>query len=191
MSMTKAELITENAQLRIELAEAREQQTATAEILRVISSSPTDLQSVLNAIAERATRLCDARDAVIWRPEGDGLRAAAAVGPLAGAVASSRQTLPLSRGSMAGRAFVERVPVHVPDLARVVDGDFPDSAFAFRAGQRAGLTMPLLRRETALGVISIGRVEAHPFGDKQIALLQAFADQAVIAIENGRLFNET
>src|SRR5262249_51785499 len=127
---------------------------------------------------------------VIWRPEGDELRAVAAVGPLAGAVASSRRTLPLSRGSMAGRAFVERVPVHVPDLAPVVERDFPDSVFTLRAGQRARLTMPLLRGEPAIGVISIGRGEARPFGDRQIALLKTFADQAVIAIENVRLFTE-
>src|SRR5262245_9900135 len=189
-SQPRAQLKTEVEGLRQALAESLEQQTATAEILRVIASSPIDVQPVFEAIAKSAIRLCDARDAVIWRPEGDGLRAVAAGGPLAGAVAESGHTLRLSSGSMAGRAFVERVPVHVADLVSVVEREFPDSAFAFRAGQRAGLNMPLLRGDTAIGVISIGRGEARPFGDGQIALLKTFADQAVIAIENVRLFTE-
>jgi hypothetical protein len=129
----QAVIAIENVRLFNETKETLEQQTATSEILRVIASSPTDLQPVFAAIAERTTWLCDARDAVIWRPEGDRLRVVAAVRPLAGAVASSLRTLPLSRGSMAGRAFLERAPVHVPDLASVVETDFPDSAFAFGA----------------------------------------------------------
>jgi len=173
-----------------QVTETLEQQTATADILRVISSSPTDLQPVMDAIAESAARLCDARDSVIWRPAGRVLRAVAAVGPLARAVTSSIEGLPISRGSMTGRAFIEQTSVHVPDLTSLIDHEFPDSAASFRAGQRAGLNMPLLREGTAIGVISIGRTEARAFTDRQAKLLKTFADQAVIAIENVRLFKE-
>src|SRR5205823_4495187 len=145
---------------------------ATGEILRVIASSPTNLDTVLTAVATRAAHLCEARDAVIWRPDGDLLRAVAAVGPLAQDVASSMLVLPIGRGFQSGRAYVDREAVHIPDLGAVVETEFPDSASAFQLGQRAGLSVPLLREGTAIGVISIGRTEVGSFTDQQVALLQ-------------------
>ncbi len=176
-------------------AEALDQQTATAEILRVISRSPGDLQPVLNAVAEHAARLCDARDVIILRTDGDVLRMAASVGNLAAPVGRDLRSdfgFPITRGSVSGRAVVDRATLHVQDLAAESDTEFPTGKeLQRRFGHRTMLATPLLRDDTALGVICVFRTEVRPFSDSQIELLKTFADQAVIAMENVRLFDET
>jgi class 3 adenylate cyclase/putative methionine-R-sulfoxide reductase with GAF domain len=177
------------AALTRELIEAREQQTATSEVLKVISSSPTEVQSVLDMVGENAARLCDANNAVIFRLDGDILRQVDAYG---GIPTTSHPTagLPVNRGRVTGRAVVERRTIHVHDLA-AEDTEFPEgSQDARRDGHRTTLASPLLREGNPIGAILIRRMEVRPFSDKQIALLENFATQAVIAIENARLLNE-
>ncbi|HYS94093.1 MAG TPA: GAF domain-containing protein, partial [Candidatus Acidoferrales bacterium] len=169
-----------------ELTEALEQQTATGEILSVISSSPTDIQPVLAAVVASAARFCGAYDASIGLRDGDGLRVVAHHGPIPTPVIS----IPIVQGSVGGRSVLERRPVHVADLQTETE-EFPEgSAFARSVGHRATLSVPLVREEEVTGVIQLRRLEAEPFTDRQITLLQTFADQAVIAIENVRLFTE-
>src|SRR5215475_8240403 len=168
-----------------ELSEALEQQTATSEILGVIAASPTDIQPVLQAVAESACRICEAYDSVIRLCEGELLRVRAHHGPIPVDFGGS----PIGRGWVTGRAFVDREPVHVHDLQAAAD-EFPDgSAYARRFGHRTILAVPLLRENEAIGALVIRRAEVRPFTDKQIALLTTFAHQAVIAIENVRLFD--
>jgi GAF domain-containing protein len=174
-----------NVRLFNETKEALEQQTATSEILRIISSSPTDLQPVLDAVSENAARVCEASDAEILLVEGTQLRAAAHHGQ-AFAAAVDR---PVTRDGVAGRAVIDRATIHLPDV--LVADDFPLAQRLSRAdGSRTVLATPLIREAVAVGAILIRREEVRPFSDKQIALLQTFADQAVIAIENVRLFKE-
>src|SRR5262249_7055220 len=169
-----------------ELSEALEQQTATNEILGVIAASPTNIQPVLQAVAESACRLCEAYDSVIFLCEGERLRLRAHHGP----IPVDFVYPPIGRGWVTGRAFVDRESVHVHDL-QAADDEFPDgSAYARRFGLRTILAAPLLRENEAIGVLVIRRAEVRPFTDKQIALLTTFARQAVIAIENVRLFDE-
>ena len=172
-----------------DLTEALEQQTATSEILRVIASSPTDIQPVLDAIAASAARLCDSIDAVVYRPDGDVLQGVAIFGPI-----PIRSTpLPISRISNVGRAVVERQTIHIHDIEAESETEFPNiDRTGSRGGSRARtrLAVPLLREGIPIGVIAIRRMEVRPFTDKQIKLLETFADQAVIAIENVRLFQE-
>jgi two-component system, NtrC family, sensor kinase len=168
-----------------ELAEATEQQTATTEILRVIASSPTDLRPVLDVVAENAARLCDAHDALILRVEADVLRLIASYGPL-----PTSQTRPINRQLVSGRAVIDRQAIHVHDIA-VAEDEFPyTTSLGIPRGIRTFLATPLLREGVPIGAITIRRTEVRPFTDKQIALLKTFADQAVIAIENVRLFKE-
>ncbi len=170
-----------------DLTEALEQQTATSEILRVISSSPTDIEPVLDAVVKSATRFCGAHDASLFLREGDTLRGTAHHGPIP---QPKGMFVPLVRGTAAGRALLERRAVHVADLLAEVQ-EFPEgSALARRLGHRTTLSVPLLREGAGIGVIQLRRAEVSPFSDKQIALLGTFADQAVIAIENVRLFKE-
>jgi signal transduction histidine kinase len=172
-------------ELERELTEAREQQSATAQILAVISGSPTDVQAVFDAIANSAARLCDALDAVLMRVDGDLLRLVAHHGPM-----STTGSVPLHRGTVGGRAIIERRLIHVADL-QAEEVDFPEgSAIARRLGHRTTLSIPLLREGTAIGNIQVRRDEVRLFTDKQIALLRTFADQAVIALENARLITE-
>jgi signal transduction histidine kinase len=165
------------------LTESLEQQTATSEILRVISSSPTDAQPVFDAIAANAARLCSANDAQVLRVEGETLHLVAAFG--VSAMPSVRR---LTRGHLVGRAVIDRKTIHVRDLRQAL-AEYSETTAA-QYGVQSALAVPLLRDGVALGVIRISRTEIRPFSDKQIALLQTFADQAVIAIENVRLFKE-
>src|SRR5262245_36920735 len=170
-------------ELRRELAEAREQQAATAEILRVVSRSPMELQRVFVDIARAAARLCDY--VAIYQVDGDVLRRVARQRPN-GPV--GRLTLPLTRGVAAGRAVLERRTVHVADMQTETE-EYPESsAFARQSGFRTILAVPLIHAGVVIGVINNHRSEARPFTDNQIVLLETFADQAVIAIENTRLF---
>jgi signal transduction histidine kinase len=173
-----------------DLTETLEQQTATSEILRVISSSPTDLQPVLDAVAESAARLCDASDAQIFRLDGNVLRLAASYGSIP-VMMFGEQGTPVSRGWVTGRSVVDRQTIHVPDLAAETEAEFPvGKVHQTQGGHRTTLATPLLREGVPLGAILIRRMEVRPFSDKQIKLLETFADQAVIAIENVRLFKE-
>ena len=167
------------------LTEALEQQTATSEILRVIASSPTDLRPVLNTVAQSAARLCGGTDAAIYRIDGSLLQPVAMTGPL------GAHTLPLVRTTVTGRAVVDRQTIHVEDILSILDTDYPGAKpFQAMVGFRTILATPLLREGTPIGAIVIRRTEVQPFAPKQIELLKTFADQAVIAIENARLFQE-
>jgi GAF domain-containing protein len=169
-----------------DLTEALEQQTATSEILRVIASSPTDIQPVLDVVAEHAAKLCEATDTHIYRVDGKILWSAAAYGAI-----QWMTELPLTRGVPSGRAVLDRCTIHIPDAAVAVETEYPDMKDnQKRTNTRTLLAMPLFREAVPIGVIVIRRTEVRPFTDKQIALLKTFADQAVIAIENVRLFQE-
>jgi GAF domain-containing protein/CheY-like chemotaxis protein/anti-sigma regulatory factor (Ser/Thr protein kinase) len=168
-----------------ELGETLEQQAATAEILRVISSSPTDLQRVFAVVAASATRLCDASDATIHQVDGAVLCLVAHHGPI-----PVPGSLPMMRGVLAGRAVLDRQTIHVADL-QAETREYPEgSEIARHLGLRTNLAVPLIRAGEAIGVVIIRRNEVRPFTDRQIDLLRTFATQAVIAIENARLFDE-
>jgi len=170
-----------------ELTESLEQQTATSEILGVIAGSPTDVQPVLDVVAERAARLCDAEDAIIFRVMGDHHQRVAKFGT----IPAPTLPVPITRGFPGGRAIVDRQTIHIHDIEAVIDSEYSDvKAIQKEIGQRTVLATPLLREGVAIGAIVIRRLQIRPFTEKQIALLKTFADQAVIAIENVRLFQE-
>src|SRR5262249_23408381 len=179
-----------NVRLFNELKESLEQQTATSETLGVIASSPTDIQPVLDVVAENAARLCEATDAVINLRDGGVTRVVARYGsiPLARPLG---ETFPDTRGTPPGRAMLDRKTIHVHDIAAELASEFPESRDRhFATGSRTILATPLLGEGVTIGVITIRRTEVRPFSDKQIKLLETFAAQAVIAIENVRLFKE-
>ena len=185
----QAVIAIENVRLLQELKESLEQQTATSEILGVIASSPTDIQPVLDVVAKNAARLCDSDDAQINSVEGDMVRKVAKYGAIA--QGSGVGVRPLRRGSLSGYAILDREVIHIDDMMAAREEDYSD---VWRADQQIGirsaLAVPLLREGVAIGAITIRRLEVRPFTEKQIALLKTFADQAVIAIENVRLFKE-
>jgi GAF domain-containing protein len=185
----QAVIAIENVRLFQELKESLEQQTATSEILGVIASSPTDIQPVLDAIAESAARVCNADDASIRIVEGNILRLMTHKGSIPFLMIHE---LPITHGSVAGRAVIDNELIHIEDMGTSLNRtEFPDAQVAIdREGVRTMLVAPLEREGLAIGAILIRRTEVRPFSEKQIALLKTFADQAVIAIENVRLFQE-
>jgi signal transduction histidine kinase len=173
-----------------QLAEARAHQAATADILRAIASSPDDVQPVLEVIAKCAARLCEAKDVIVLLREGDALRYRVHRGDIGTAVPLG-EAKQISRDWSAGRCAADGRQLHVHDILADPDG-FPEGArMGKRAGYRTVLMTPLLRDGVVLGVIGMRRTEVRPFETRQIELINTFADQAVIAIENVRLFNET
>ena len=186
----QAAIAIDNVRLFNETKEGLEQQTAISEILRVISASPTDVQPVLDAIADRALALCGASAASIHLTDGNLLRHVASKGETTEEEAATA-VLPVSRESISGRAVLERKTIHVHDVLTEA-AEYPLGAeISRRLGNRTLLVTPLYREGQPFGTILLRRKEVRPFSDREIALLKTFGDQAAIALENVRLFNET
>lgn len=182
---SQAAIALENARLYREVTEREKQQTAASEMLRIIASSP--IESVLNAVVENAARLSDANNAEIFRLEDNLLRLVASYGEVP-VVIHSYQSIPVNRDTVTGRAVCHRQTIHVRDLA-AEEADYPvGSSNAKREGHHTTLATPLLRGGIPIGIVVVRRREIRPFSVEQIALIETFADQAVIAIENARLF---
>src|SRR5262249_4136569 len=172
-----------------ELSESLRQQTATAEVLKTISRTVFDLQRVLETLLENAVRICGTKQGMIFRYDGECCRAAAAYNTPPGYLELWERTqIRAERGTTVGRALLERRPVQIPDVLADPEYDFPQAQELM--GFRTVLAVPLLREGVPLGTIGLWKTEVAPFTDKQIELLTTFADQAVIAIENVRLFDE-
>jgi two-component system, NtrC family, sensor kinase len=179
----------EISRLRRELAEARQQQTATAEVLKVISRAAFDLQPVLDNIVQTASRLCEAEFTLIFKLQGDNYKIASANNAAEAFVKhAAEHPIPLGRGSLVGRTALERKTVHIPDC--LVDPEYIALDYQTVGHYRTMLGVPLLSEGIPIGVIGLMRSSVRPFMDKQIEFVTTFADQAVIAIQNARLFNE-
>jgi PAS domain S-box-containing protein len=185
----QAVIAIENARLLNELRQSLQQQTATADVLRVISRSSVDLETVLDTLVETVARLCRADQVFTYRRRDDKYHLVAAQG-LSEEAKEFVHTHPLAlgRGTASSRAALERRAVHVPDVLQ-------DPEYTYLEGQRVAgfrtlLAIPLLREDTLVGIFSLGRTQVDPFTGREIELATSFADQAVIAIENARLFDE-
>jgi signal transduction histidine kinase len=185
----QAAIAIDNVRLLDELRQSLEQQTATADMLKLISRSTFDLKSVLNTLVESAARLCEADITTISRQKEGHYHVVAAYGFPPG-LQDYYETMPMDqgRGSLFGRILLERRPVQIVDV--LADPEYAMRELQKRAGFRTVLGVPLLRDGVPIGILSVNRTTVRPFTDKQIELVTAFADQAAIAIENVRLFDE-
>ena len=174
------------AQLEAQLAASSQREAALAEVLRVIASSPTDLATALDSIVRSAAQLADADCSTILQAEGDILRVMASLTPEEIRVGAAH---PFSRGSVSSIVILDGVTIHEHSQAAEHLAKYPDSQM-IAAGYQAQLVAPLIRQGVPIGSLGVARRARVPFTDRQIALVETFADQAVIAIENARLFEE-
>ena len=197
IAIENARLLNELRRRTDDLSQALQQQTATSEVLRIISSSPGELKPVFNAMLANATRICEAKIGLLYRSEGDVLRTVA-MHDAPRAYVRERQRDPIVRlapGTALGRALATKQPVQIADISKAPQylNAPPGSTvaqFVKLSGARTTLGVPMLKDNELVGAITLYRQEVRPFTDKQIELVQNFAAQAVIAIENARLLNE-
>src|SRR6516225_9525866 len=185
----QAVIAIENRRLLNELRESLHQQTATADVLKIVSRSTFDLQTVLYTLVKSAAQLCEADQAAVTQPKDDVLVFAASFGfPPEHIEIAKRTRFVRGRGTITGRALLEGKPVQIADVLADPEYNFTEAQKV--SGFRTALAVPLLRENETIGVMVLTRSQVRPFTDKQIELLTTFADQAVIAIENARLLDE-